>query len=50
LHIAIEAAGEKQAGTRGDEDEDLRHGSEPETRPKRSRFDRGDEIGGKPAG
>jgi len=49
LHIAIPASGEDQAGTRCDQDEELRHRLKSETRPKRARLDRRDEIGGKSA-
>jgi hypothetical protein len=41
--------GEEQAGAGGEQQKYLRHRSESETRPERTRFDRRDEIGGKPA-
>ena len=48
-HITIEPSGEKETGAGRDQNEDLWHRLEPEAGPKRPRFDRRDEIGGKSA-
>jgi hypothetical protein len=41
--------GKQEAGARGKEEKHLRHALESETRPKRARLDRRDEIGGETA-
>src|SRR5665811_1634060 len=44
------ASYQEEPGARGEDEEKLRHGLESKARPKRSRLDRRDDVGGQPAG